>query len=174
MNDGLGVGGGQGRRHLLDDVNHVRDGQAADPAQTTFEILAIEKLHGQEGLAGRRGAEIQDFHDVRVAEPARDQGLAVKTRQGLGICRKFARHDLDGHPRAKAKMRRLVHRAHATLAHQSLDAIRALEHGPKQVFRRLPVWTHCEAPWPARPRAEKGRASANSTTDPPGRSIQGV
>jgi len=65
VNDGLGVGGGQGRGNLPDDVNHVGDGQAGNPTQTMFEILALEKLHGQEGLAGGCGAEVEDLHYCR-------------------------------------------------------------------------------------------------------------
>ena len=147
MNDGLGVGGGQGRCDLLDDVHHVRDGQATNPTQTVFEILALEKLHGQERLAGGCGAEVEDFHDMRVAESAGHQCLAVKARQRLGIRGQLTRHHLDRHAGTQAQMRGLVHRTHATLPHQSLYAIRALEHGSQQVLRRLPGGTHCQAPF---------------------------
>jgi hypothetical protein len=40
VNDGLGVGGGQGRCDLFYDVHHVRDEQATNPTQRVLDVDA--------------------------------------------------------------------------------------------------------------------------------------
>jgi hypothetical protein len=116
----------------------------------------------QVGLAGWRGPEVEHLHDVRVTEPARDLGLAPKARQCLRVGGKLARHHLDGHALAEAKVDAGVHRAHATLADQALHAISALQNRADQSLRRGSLGTHDRIP-----RNAGGRLD-NSSKAPPG------
>jgi hypothetical protein len=93
------------------------------------QVFAIEKLHDQVRIAAWRGAEVGHVHDVGMAKPARDPGLATKAFERLQVVRKLARHHLDRDPLVQPQVRGPVDRAH-----QSFDTIRAVENCPDQRF----------------------------------------
>ncbi len=64
-----------------------------------------------------------------ASEVRGDFSLAMEARQSFLVGSQLTRHQLDRHSLVQAKLHRLVHRAHATLAKQTRDAVGAFEHG---------------------------------------------
>ena len=111
---------------------------------------------------------------MRVAEAARDHGLAVETGQGFGIRRQFPRHHLDRHALAEPKLSRRVHGAHSAFTDKALDSVRAIdENGPNQCFHRLLVRTHRWAPSSAEARTRERPAFTTTAAPIPQSSILG-
>ena len=116
VDDPLGMSGSQGRRDLLDDVDHVGDRQASNPTQAVVQVFAFEKFHDKEGLAGRRGAEIEDLHDVRMAQSTRHPSFPAKAFESFLVCGQFARHHLDRNRLVEPELGRTVDGPHSSLA----------------------------------------------------------
>lgn len=76
--------------------------------------LVVFRPDGQTAI-GPRSIHVspqQHAEQRLVAEAARDQCLAVKTRQGVGVGREFASHDLDRHALLDRDAGALVGRPH--------------------------------------------------------------
>src|SRR5512137_2522580 len=95
----------------------------AESLKAMEEILALEQLHDEEGLAHGRDSEVEDLDDVRMAQAARELGLAKEAPQRLGIRHPFLGQHLDRDLAVERQLGRLVDDAHTTLADHALDAI---------------------------------------------------
>jgi DNA-binding NtrC family response regulator len=115
MNDALLVGSSECTRDLPAD--HDGDGCVQRPlAQPICEALPVEKLHENEGAAGRVVAEIEDIHDPGMADHRRGARLVEEPLDDLGVARQLGVEELDDGLLAEQWMLGDVHHPHPTLA----------------------------------------------------------
>ena len=108
MDDPRRVSGSEGAAALVDDRQDPLQRQRPLALEHGAEVLSVEQLHDQVGERVRapegmgRPAEVEDVHDVRVAQPGGAPGLPLETAHGLAIVVDGAEHLhrdrlLDGH-----------------------------------------------------------------------------
>ena len=103
---------------LANDVENPLDGHGADPLDLLGQLDPFQHLHDQVGIALGRDVEIQDLHDVGVAQPGRHLGLALEALEYLGPSHDVAEQHLDRVAAGQARVRGLVHLAHPTNPNQ--------------------------------------------------------
>ena len=80
MDDPLAMGIGQGARHGLKQVGALFRTQATALAEEIRQAFALDEFHGDVGYFTFGGnANLQDAHDVRMAQRTRQGGLTAKT-----------------------------------------------------------------------------------------------
>ena len=87
-----------------------------------FSVIAVEKLHGDEGLA-IFFANVVNGADVGMIQRGRRLRLALKTSQRLRIASDFVWQEFEGDKPVQARVFGLVHNAHATTAQLLDDAV---------------------------------------------------
>ena len=105
--------------------------QARAPSVLTLEILEHHVGHAGVGVV----VEVEHLDDVRMAERARNLGLALEALERVAIADHLGIQDLDGEAARQPEVRRRIHRAHAARAEQPLEAIDAPQHLPDQGIR---------------------------------------
>jgi hypothetical protein len=125
VDDGLVVGGLERRRHLADDVAGLFEGQSSHPLEPGEEALAVQVLHEQVPGAVGELARVEDAHQARVADDGDGAGLVDEAPHDLGVVTVLRVEDLDRGALADGLVDGLVDGAHAALADQPDDPIRA-------------------------------------------------
>ena len=114
MDDALGVSGVEsvgnfdGEREKIESF----DGLAAD---AVFQSVAIEKFHGDEGIAVLV-VDFVDSADIGVVECGGGFGFAFEAGEGLGVFGEFVREEFKGHEAAELEVFGFVDHAHAAAA----------------------------------------------------------
>ena len=104
----------QGERHLL------RHGAGADHVH---HVRSIHQLHDDVQVVRPGFTEVDDADDVWVVQLRHGQRLTAETLLEVVVLTAVPAHDLDGHMALKPNLRALVHRAHAALTQEALDAV---------------------------------------------------
>ena len=102
-------------------------GRRPRAAQPALQVLALEELHHQVGLARRRGAEVGDLHDVGVRQLREDLGLAVEPGERLPVGGQLPGHDLDREPLAQAELLRFVDGPHPAFGEPPHELVRVAQ-----------------------------------------------
>ena len=87
-----------------------------------FQREAVEKLHGDEGLAVVL-ADVVDRADVRMVQGGRRLGFALKTGERLRVAGNFFREEFQGDETMQAGVFGFVNHAHAAAAEFFHDAV---------------------------------------------------
>jgi hypothetical protein len=125
------VHGLQARRHAVQDVDHLLDGERAAIDQP-FERVALHQLHDQDGLGPRAGVEGDEARDVGVpgqgqkrarflAEELHELLFRQRVRGGAGVCGHLEREDLGAFLVALFRAAGNEHRAAAARANGAHD-----------------------------------------------------
>ncbi len=120
MDDAFLVDRGQSRAEVACDLEGLVRRQPSDPRQERLQVLAVDVLHGQEGL-------VLDLHDVveaahaRMGHLAAESDLAVEPLEDFG--RQRAPDELQGDGLAELEVVRAVHLAHAAPAQPRHHAV---------------------------------------------------
>jgi hypothetical protein len=118
VDDVFFVGGVECRANLAGDVDHLGQGQLADPTQSLVQVLAFEQLHDDKRRAVFVLVEVSDLDDVGMAQRRDGLGLVLKALVDLGIRCRLAVQDLDREDAAGADVPSCIDRAHAAAAEQ--------------------------------------------------------
>ena len=84
VHDPTGVRGGQRRGNLSHDIQNARHRHGPHAAYFRVQFDAIDVFHHQVGISAGREVEIQNLHDVRVAQFRGDLGLPLETLEDIG------------------------------------------------------------------------------------------
>ena len=139
----LAVGVLEAAEHLQDEADGPlgRRGSVED----VLQLGALEQLHDEVLHALVGGAELGDLDAVGVVEAGGALGLAVEAFDELGVATKVGVEDLDGDVAAQQDVAAAVHRSHAALADERVEAIGAREDGadhPGQILFDLLLVAH--------------------------------
>ena len=122
MHDALGVRGRQRAGDLARNVQRAIHGERT-ARDFVAQAVARDELQHQEYRAVREFAEVGRGRHVGVLDVARGHRLAFEACHHLGHAGQLATQDLHRQALAHQHVLGGVHLAHATLAHQRVDAI---------------------------------------------------
>lgn len=122
MDDPALMGDGESLRRLHQQPGGFMRLDAAVAAQPFGERLALDELHGEEGLP-RMFADEVDLHDVRIAELAHRAGLAQEALHHFRLMRQCFAHQLDGDMPLQGSFVALVDDAHAAATELADDLV---------------------------------------------------
>ena len=109
------------------DVDDLVERQRAKAPQVPGEILPVEVLHDQEGLAALH-ADVGDVDGVRMTDARRELRLQQETRARLRDRRERRADRLDCDALADLDVQAFVDRAHSPFAQEANDAVLAQGH----------------------------------------------
>ena len=92
------------------------------PIDAVLERLAVEKFHGDEGLAVLL-ADVVNGADVRMIQRGGGLGFALETGQGLRVAGDVLREKFQRDETAQARVFRFVHHAHSSAAESFDDPV---------------------------------------------------
>jgi hypothetical protein len=92
------------------------------PGNAMLQSKAVQKLHGDEGLAILL-ADIVNRANVRMVQGGRGLGLALKTGKRLRVAGNFLWQKLEGHKTVQPRVLGFVNHAHAAAAKLFYDAV---------------------------------------------------
>ena len=95
MHDAHAVGLGDRLAGLKDVVRSLLRRDAAAGAQKAIEVLTLEVLHDEEGIAVVEGPDVVDTHDVLAAQACGRLGLLHEPADGLGVLQRLRQEQLD-------------------------------------------------------------------------------
>ena len=121
MDDALVVGLLERLGDLPRDLERLVDGDGA-AREALLEVLALDQLEGEEGLAVRL-LEPVDRGDVRVVERGEEVRLALEAREALGVLRHLRRQHLDRDVAAEVRVGGAVDLAHPAGAEGGGDPV---------------------------------------------------
>ncbi len=105
------------------DRQGVRRGEAT-ASEAGGEVLSLEELHDEEGVAGLGLAGVENLDDVGAVHGGDGARLAVEAGPGRGVVL-ADEHELERHALADGDVLRLVDAAHAAAADQPEDPVLA-------------------------------------------------
>ena len=112
MNDPSGVS----RVQCVGDIDGEREKHfhfQRTPSDAVFQGRAVQKLHGDEGLAILL-TDVINGANIRMIQSGGRLRLTLKPRQGLAIAGHFRRQEFEGHKTVQARVFGLVHYTHPT------------------------------------------------------------
>ena len=127
VDDARGVRGAERRGDAPQDVNRAFERQRA-VLQLVAQAAPRDVLEDEEERAVAQAAEVGGRGDVGVLDVPGGDGLALEAREDLGALREVGVEHLERDALAHVHVLREVHRAHAALAQQVLDAVTLRDH----------------------------------------------
>ena len=116
----------QGAPHLLDDGDHLLEGQGTLLVDDLRQGAPLHELHRvPQERAG--GAHPVDRYDVRMVERGGDLGFALEAPDGVGGVDELQGEDFEGHVAGELDLVGEIHERHAALAQQLGDLVVAAE-----------------------------------------------
>src|SRR5690348_15389353 len=115
MNDPRGVRVRHRLESLQEEVDRFRDLERA-ALETSLEILALEKLHHDVGLAAPHRSYVHNAHDVLALQPGDRAGFTKKARESPRLVGHLKREHLDGHRDVEQLVPRPEYGAHSALS----------------------------------------------------------
>ncbi len=128
MNDAAVVRRLERLAHLPDDVHRGARVELAHAVEQGTEVLAVQVLADDVRTPVRGAMHVVDADDVRMPDTARRLGLALETRDDLGLPRELVVEHLDREALVtEPRVARLVHAPHAAFTDHADDLIRVTE-----------------------------------------------
>jgi len=129
VDDAVLVRGAQARGGLGRDARDPPHWQALPLlAEQVPEIVARQELHDDVDRAVLGRVQVEDLHDVVVADGRGRAGLALEALDLLGLDRGLGKQDLDGHLLLELDVLGLVDGAHPPPAQHRLDPVFPADH----------------------------------------------
>ena len=128
VDDPLVVDGGQARAQVAGEVQGLVRSEAPDPRQERIQVLPVDVLHGEEGLALQLH-DVVKTAEVGVGDLAADPHLRVEPLQRFR--RERAAHELEGNGLSELRVLGTVDLAHPSLAQKGDHAVAAGKNGAR-------------------------------------------
>ena len=128
MDDAALVRRGQAGADLPRHLERALHREPADAAQQRAELLAVDVLHREEGVAVDL-VDVVDAADVRMRHLPRHPHFAVQLHQPRGIVVDFRGQELERDRLRQLEIVGAIHLAHAAAAETPDDAVAAAEQG---------------------------------------------
>jgi hypothetical protein len=116
-----------GLEGLQREVDGPVDGEEADASEQALEVLALEQLHDDVGLATLERADVHDARDVLALEAGDGAGLAHEALDGLLVPEQVRGEHLHRHVEMEERVVGGNDRAHRTLTEDAFDAVLAVD-----------------------------------------------
>ncbi len=127
MDDPGRMGCGEGIRHVDTHLQGTNDRQRRVARELGLEIVAIEELEDQEGLASLAATDVERSDDPRVADGAGDARLVPEALERGGAGGEMGVQDLQRETSLDDRVHDFVHCAHAAAAEEAFDPVAATD-----------------------------------------------
>src|SRR2546423_1003202 len=141
MDDALLMCFMNGRANLLQNIYDPIERQAILLEQHVTQGAPVEVFHHQIGnafSAAAREPKISNINNVRMAQAARRACFTLEALDEFFVAHELRRNQFQSHVTLSPKMRRQIHRAHAALSEQTLEAILVVKYLSDVVVE----WSH--------------------------------